>query len=144
MSNQASADLRTFGPLLEIEIAQRPTFRDKFKHAQRRPYRGYALIDTGSSQTCVDGSVILEYFQLNASDAIPVETASGTEWLPTAHVDLSIPNLLPSPKDGREVLIIQLTAPSVDSKPVIALLGRDILSELSLVYDGRKGVFEIV
>ena len=106
---------------------------------------GVALIDTGATGTCVHEPV-LQQLGLNPIGATNSGTAAGQ----TRH------NLYPArlefPADGidrefNSVVGVNLTGQSVTvnnaTHPIIALIGRDVMKDWVLIYNGVGGVVTI-
>lgn len=107
------------------------------------PVRIRALVDTGASGTCVDPSVVAS-LGLTPTGQTPMSTPStGT----TPHiadqydVSLIIPcqNKPPLVQQTVGVACVQLLAP----QGFHALIGRDLLRQCVLTYDGTRGFFII-
>lgn len=105
-----------------------------------------AMIDTGASCTCVDPTIIAP-LNLTARNAdVPVNTGSSGD---TPHLadeydtSLIIPPVSPQDVAFRRAAIPVVEMPLTESVGVDALIGRDILGDCLLVYDGRNGLFSL-
>lgn len=109
------------------------------------PVSGVALIDTGATATCVHEPV-LQQLGLNPIGTIDSGTAAGL----TQHK--LYPARLEFPADGidrefNSVAGVNLAGQAVilggATHPIIALIGRDVLSDWILIYNGVGGVVTI-
>lgn len=132
------------GPVIAIEISipsALANFYTTHKLPIPAPKIGFGLIDTGATRTCVDQSVI------SSLGVSPVGTAtSGTASGPSTH------NLYPTHVrfieenidiDFNQCMGVNLTGQNAMGQPLIALIGRDILSNFLLVYNGPAGMFTL-
>ena len=107
------------------------------------PIRG--LVDTGASSTCVDPS-ILQSLGLTPTGIVTVNTPStGTQPHTTEQFDVSL--LVPGSAPTHAPLIIS-NLPVISSELLVAqgfhaLIGRDILEECLLEYNGALGLFTL-
>ena len=99
------------------------------------PVTGYALIDTGASNTAVDEG-ILKQLSVLPIDLISHSTASGAGTAFVYPAQVSFPDLnIPDMKMDR-VVGCPLKWQTSDGKEVIMLLGRDLLTYFLMVYNG--------
>lgn len=132
------------GPLLSVEIslpAALAEFITKQKKTIPAPKTGFALIDTGATKSGVDIDVIRE-LKVSPVGITTTLTAGGPKevYLYPAHFRF--------PGEGLEiefssVLGVNLKEQQVNKQPIIALLGRDILSRFIFVYNGPAGMFTV-
>jgi predicted aspartyl protease len=102
-----------------------------------------ALIDTGSSYSAVDPS-ILQALDLKLIDTIPVRIPMAKEEV--EHLDKYVVGLLMK-AEGLEKLLdtIEVIAPSFGNEDGIqALIGRDVLSHCKFSYDGPGEFFSLI
>lgn len=105
------------------------------------PSAGTALIDTGASMTCVDESV-LATLGINPTGLVSLGTAAGPVERPLFPARIAFPE----PKlvvDLSRVVAVDLRGQTIDSSPLIALVGRDILHHCQFMYDGSGGFFTL-
>ena len=106
--------------------------------------QGWALVDTGARQSCIDseaGEVL--YQQVGAAEAFTPSTPDGAPHLaPVYWAMLAFPGT-DLPILEQMVLGMRLGY-LVQGKPVLALLGRDFLSSCRLIYDGPAGKLDLV
>jgi hypothetical protein len=103
-----------------------------------------ALVDTGASCTCVDPAV-LTALQLSATGSVAVHTPSTGAALHYAEqydVSLVIPGAgthhLPLTIDAVPVIAADLAVQGIH-----ALIGRDVLQDCILIYNGAVGEFTL-
>lgn len=104
-----------------------------------------ALVDTGASCTCVDPSII-QQLDLTPTGSVPVHTPSSGDSPPTKNqYDVSLG--IPGATEDHLPLVLQ-TIPVVEadllaSQGFAVLIGRDILKDCILVYNGQMGFFTL-
>jgi hypothetical protein len=102
-----------------------------------QPVSGVCLVDTGAEKTCVDDAIIRS-LGVAPINKIPVNTPSGTTQQYTFPARLSFPGTPLPAADFSSVLGSHLAA-----QGIVALLGRDLLSNYVLVYNGQLGLFTL-
>lgn len=132
------------GPLLNVEVSIPNELANLFTKEKKvipAPKAGLALIDTGATRTGVDKSVIT---QLGVQPVGITETLTAggkvKQNLFPAHLRF------PGEKidiDFSSVLGVDLTGHQINKRPIIALLGRDVLSKFLFIYNGPGGFFSI-
>lgn len=136
--------LAAAGPLLEVEV-NIPQPLINLLSSQNKPIPspkpGLSLIDTGASRTCVE-LTILSGLGINPIGIGNVGTASGTTPCQLFPARLSFPALRLSVDFG-SVLSVNLQGQTIDGNPLIALIGRDILSRGLFIYSGNGGFFTL-
>jgi len=134
----AGAGLQLEGPKVAIEIAV-PTVLAEFLVRSGLPVptprAGFALIDTGASITAVDEGIVASLcIQPIGQMKLSTPSRSMPAWLYAARLTCS----------GMAVLeILDIVGCSLQPQGFIALLGRNFLRSVVLVYDGPAGVFTI-
>ena len=100
------------------------------------PVHGWALIDTGATATCVDRTAA-EKAGLAVVDSGPMSSATHpNEIVPIYAGQLMIRGLC-------SVNINRAYGAVLETQGLVALIGRDILSNCQLVYDGHDGSFTL-
>jgi len=131
-------DLKSIGPIIEVVVyPPLPLFQHFRKEGKTPPSRKViALIDTGASVSCIDESVAVD-LGLVARDVIPVLTPSGVSMQKQYDLGIGLPNLTQN--------IIPVLSPGADltNQPYRALLGRDILSYCTLIYNGWEDSYQL-
>jgi predicted aspartyl protease len=100
------------------------------------PVSGQALIDTGASTTCVDEDVARQ-LGLPTVDVAQMSSASGQSMQNVHPVQLDV---------AHSDLIIESSksiAADLDDQGLVALVGRDMLSQCTLHYNGVTGDFTL-
>lgn len=132
------------GPLLSVEVSVPKELADFFTKEKRAippPRTGFALIDTGATRSGVDKSVITELgvkpvgvtTTLTAGGEVEQNLFPAHFRFPGEHIEI----------DFSSVLGVDLKRYKISGQPIIALLGRDILSKFLFVYNGPGGFFSI-
>ena len=122
------------GPTLIVEIGFDPSFRrDGYAQPDIPSVQYEALVDTGSSVTCID-SGIATALNLPVVDRYDVAVPLGRGELNVYSAHVYLPEL--SATFSGHVLGAHLTA---GQQPHFALIGRDFLRQFRMVYDGRTG-----
>ncbi len=94
------------------------------------PVEGYALFDTGASRTCADESV-LKSLGISPVETIALSTPSGSSEASIYTCALYFPAHPLPDVDPTFVAGVQL-----QDQDCIALIGRDIMRSMILIYDG--------
>lgn len=144
-NNPAPAGLVTGGPLLQVEISVATELAEHLTSQGKpvpKPVSGWALIDTGATRTAIDETVVRE-LALNSIDTVTLATASGSREAGVYACVLhfasgAIPNVSASRATG-----VDLAGQDLDGKPLIALIGRDVLSGAVFIYNGLLGQFSL-
>ncbi len=134
------------GPILQVVIEVPSALAQSMISKNQTvppPVAGIAMIDTGASITSVDVSV-LQRLGINPVGVAFVGTAGGPQQQSTYPAKFSFPG---SPLPGFEhsqLLGSNLTGQTVlDQQPLIALIGRDLLSQFIFIYNGTVGMFSL-
>jgi hypothetical protein len=134
------------GPCVRVQIEVSNVLAQALQTANQPipvPVEGIAIIDTGASITSCDASVIAR-LGINPNGVAAVGTAGGPQHLSTYQARFSFPGApLPAFEHPR-VLGANLSGQSIlNQEPVIALIGRDVLSRSVFVYNGSAGVWSL-
>ena len=128
----ASSALRSDGPLVDVEL--------RFENEEGEllpPVYGKALIDTGADRTAI------EFASAEVAGAAPVGSlnaqgaTSEATTLPMYAVTVGFPGT------NTSVNVIGAGTPHLTSQGIVALIGRDVLSQSHLTYDGPRGEFAL-
>jgi len=132
--------LQAKGPVLQVEISIPTTLAEELtKNATPlpQPFEGLALIDTGASATCVEGTVLTN-LNIPIINSIPVSTPDGECKQNVYPCKISFPGTPIPPLDFNSVL-----GSNLKGFDCIALIGRDVLSKFQLVYNGVEGAWTL-
>lgn len=106
--------------------------------------QGWALIDTGARQTCIDNDVGHDLYQQVgvAQTFTPSTPDEEPHDAPVYYGYLVFPgSALPALE---QTLLGMALGNVVQGKPVLALMGRDWLSSFRLIYDGPAGKVDLI
>ncbi len=136
------AVLRKMGPLIAVTIALPQNLVEVLQSRGTpipTPESGYALIDTGAGFTAVDESICRK-LGLPQTGTAQMAHAGGVEQRPCFPVQITFPGAPLPPLQIVRAASVNLVA---GKQPIIALLGREVLSRLRFVYNGPAGRIEI-
>ena len=135
---QTGGSLERDGPLIPVEVSMPSALEAwcvKNNIPVPAPISGYALIDTGASISGIH-EPILEKLSIVPFDSISLVTPSGTGRAFVYPTRVSFPALNVVGYTINRVVGSQLNWSTSDGRNVIMLLGRDILNQFMLVYNG--------
>ena len=137
---EGETSLQLDGPRIAIEIGV-PTVLAAFLARSGLPVpppqRGFALVDTGASITAVDEDVVASLgIQPIGQMKLSTPSQSRPAWLYAARLTCST-----MPVPVQEVL--DIVGCGLQPQGFIALLGRNFLRKVVLVYDGPGGIFSL-
>lgn len=144
-----SGVLEIAGPVLQVEVhvpAALAVVMTNTKQLVPPPVVGWALIDTGATKTAVHEKAIVSL------GVQPIGTANGgTAAGQVTHnvypVRLKFPGTSRTGQDleaeASQAIGVDLSGQVLDNKPIIALVGRDLLAQCVLVYNGSGGHFTL-
>lgn len=137
----------TGGPIVNALVGVSHSDREAFLATSQpvpAPISIRALIDTGASHTCVDPAV-LEALQLSPIETVSMRTASsGAVSHSTQKYQISL--VVPGAMQHEVPLTISTTtviATELGRSGFQALIGRDVLNDCMLVYNGSYGQFSL-
>jgi hypothetical protein len=135
---------QTGGPQLHLYVGVSQPRQQALKDAGLevpQPILIRGLVDTGASSTAVDPTII-EKLGLSATGAMPILTPSTGDKPHQANTfDVSI--AVPLPPFNFNIAAMQVFESSLNVQGIQALIGRDILANCLLVYDGRANIFSL-
>jgi len=138
--------LASIGPLIQIQIEVPSVLAASLQAANLpipNPVDGVALIDTGATITSIHADILIG-LGINPVGVANVGTAGGPRQQSTYPAKFSFPG---TPLPGFElaqVIGCDLTGQMVgNQRPLIGLIGRDVLANAVLVYNGSAGMFSL-
>jgi hypothetical protein len=131
-------NLQQIGQVVEIVIfPSQPVFSKMRSEGKNPPSKKViALIDTGASGSCINDPIAKE-LGLIARDVISVQTPSGTSQQPIYDLGFALPSLT------NNIFPIQALGADLEKQPYNALIGRDILSICTLIYNGWDNSYQL-
>ena len=100
------------------------------------PVNGMALIDTGATITAVD-TAVLSALGVNPVGIVPVGTAAGPAKHPVYPIKLQLQGI------GLVLNFGRVTGAPLGGMKLAALLGRDVLMRMVLIYDGPSSEYTL-
>jgi hypothetical protein len=138
------ARLAQYGPIIDVLISIPLALAELYTKQNKpipSPIAGIGLIDTGATRSCVHDEIMkqLGVYPIGVATS---GTAAGQvqHSLYPAHFSFPAANIN---IDFSSVVGVNLTGQNVDGKPIIALIGREVLSMGIFVYNGHVGAFSI-
>jgi hypothetical protein len=137
-TQQRGGTLTADGPLIPVEVGV-PAALEQWLAKNHlpipAPVAGVALIDTGAGMSGVH-EPILQQLNIPAVDSIQIATPSGGGRGSVYQAGVAFPAINVT---GYQVRIVgnQLNWTTTDGRSVIMLLGRDILYQFLIVYNGK-------
>ncbi|MBI3485737.1 hypothetical protein HY025_02220 [Candidatus Daviesbacteria bacterium] len=137
--------LAACGPILTVEISIPTSLAEVYTKENKQipqPKIGWALIDTGATKTCVDDDVLTQ-LGVNPIDRTSIHGSSGKHEVNIFPAHMRFPTIPNFELDFSSAIGVNIQAQQVGGQPIIALLGRDILSRCLFVYNGPLGIYTI-
>jgi len=133
-------NLQQIGPIIEVILVPPPPVIAQLKSEGKKPpsKKVIALIDTGASGSCINEPISKE-LGLIVRDIVPVQTPSGT----TQQGVFDVGFLLILPRIMTQPILIQALGSDLKNQPYQALIGRDILSYCTLIYNGWDNSYQL-
>ena len=132
--------MRESGPVLRVSLRPPPSRIAYLVGAGRpppTPVSGLALVDTGADATCVDRRVA-ERARLGFVGETRMTSATHDgEIVPLYSGRLAIDGL------ARDIELETICGLNLEPQGLVAVIGRDILEECVLVYNGPDGSFSL-
>ncbi|HKZ58592.1 MAG TPA: hypothetical protein VJ547_01930 [Candidatus Thermoplasmatota archaeon] len=129
------AYLSRYGPVIKVRI-QVPddagTLPTNLPDSGTHGRQGLALIDTGAARSAVDAGVI------RGMGVVPVDVAM-TGTAVGSHLLDVFPATLGFDELGLTLVFDKVLGANIAAQGIIAILGRDVLRRMVLVYDGVSG-----
>jgi hypothetical protein len=138
------ARLAQHGPIIDVAISIPQALAELYNKQNKAlpsPVSGIGLIDTGATRSCVHDA-IMKQLGVNPIGVANSGTAAGPVQhnLYPAHFTFPAANIN---IDFSSVVGVNLIGQNVDGKPIIALIGREVLSLGIFIYNGHTGAYSI-
>ena len=132
-------NLQREAPIIEVTIFPPAPIVNQYNDRKELipHHRAIGLIDTGASISCIDVK-IAEQMGLIARDFIPVLTPSGV----SNHFTYDITIVFP-PELESKVFFVEVTGADLSQQPFDILIGRDVLEQCTLIYNGWDNSFQL-
>jgi hypothetical protein len=152
--NLSPAALQANGPVLTVNVHV-PTALAELLAASGRPVpapvTGFALIDTGATNTCVDDAILQKLgvstigigTALTAAGPAPQRIYPARLEFPGEGLDLEFSSVAGVNLTGQVLQMAGATSGSTQDVPIVVLVGRDVLMNCVLIYNGAGGFFTL-
>lgn len=142
------------GPLLQVNVhvpTALATILTSNGQTVPAPITGFALIDTGATNTCVDDSVIQRLgvstigvsTALTAAGPTPQNMYPARLEFPGESLDVEFNSVAGVNLQGQLVPILAPGTQARQQVPIIVLVGRDVLARCVLTYNGVGGFISL-
>lgn len=138
-TQQGGGTLEHDGPIIPVEVSMPSALEEwcvKHNYPVPAPIPGYALIDTGASISGIH-EPILEQLSITPIDSIPLGTPGGNGRAFVYPTRVSFPALNVEGYTISRVAGTQTDWTTAGGKRVIMLLGRDLLGQFIMIYNGK-------
>lgn len=136
--------LRLAGPLINVEISIPTPLAQHYNQLRLpipSPVSGWAILDTGAYRTSIDNTTIQNLGVSTVGLEQTLTPAGKKEQnLYPAHVKFPGTSI---DLEFNQALGADLQEQSFNNQPIIALVGRDILSACLFVYNGTSGMYTL-
>lgn len=123
------------GPSIDVEAGMPRTHEERARAAGAdvaHPPPGTAILDTGAEATCLDIRIVGQLHLLRSGTARVIGSTSAAK-APTFHARIRLPAL------GLDLELPNAIAVDLKEHRGLALLGRDVLRDAVLIYNGVLG-----
>lgn len=134
------SDLKGIGPIIDVTLYPAAEVVTKYNldKGERIPSKPcVALIDTGASMSAIDTPLVDE-LNLISRDLISVQTPAGISNHYTYDVGIQLPKEM-----GFKTFFIEVTGSILTHQPYDILIGRDILQNCTLIFNGWDNSFQL-
>lgn len=137
--------LQHIGPVIEVEITVPDSLVQLFQTLSMpipQPVNGLGILDTGAFTTSVNKS-ILQGFGVQPVGTAPVSTPG------TSLINMDVyPAKIEFPgttivRNFDKALAMEDMSGSFNGKNIIALIGREVLADCVLIYNGKTGIYTL-
>jgi predicted aspartyl protease len=128
--------LQNRGPIIQVTVALAAPFAQSLQQAGQTvpaPISGWALVDTGASDTCIDGGHA-QQMGLPVIDVVNLTSATHVNTLQNVYpIRIEFAGV-PIAIDAPRAIAANLTA-----QGLLLLIGRDVLQHCTFIYNGLAG-----
>jgi predicted aspartyl protease len=139
ISTYARPDLLLKGPYVKAVITLgEPAYSNTIRRNREMPKTicVQALVDTGASICCITKDIV-DSLGLLPRDTVKVLTPSSEDERPLYEIAIAIPDL------STTFLFIDAVLVTLSGQPHQALIGRNVLQHLTMIYRGPSNEFEL-
>jgi hypothetical protein len=136
--------LEKFGPLIRVEISITDSLKRTYQLLNipvPPPIRGLGVIDTGAYSSGVDKD-ILARFGVQPTGTREITSAGTKGDLDVFPVKINFPTTTMN-RALEEAIAIYPMNTTYKNSPVIALIGREVLRDCVLIYNGKTGIYTL-
>lgn len=140
-----SLQILPLGPVIDVHIGVSGPRREALVQASQSvpPYVPCRLlIDTGASSTCVDPWIV-QKLNLSPSGMVSIHTPSTNANSVHSCQQYDVSLLIPHIAISRIFTAIPVIESNLVHQGIDGLLGRDVLSQCLLVYNGELGIYTL-
>jgi hypothetical protein len=134
------------GALVDVHIGV-SRLREEVLHASGLPVPAKvpcrALIDTGASGSCIDSSIVKSLGLVPTGTATMLTPTTGAGGTDLNQYDVSISTLYPHLYTNIRFGNVAVIEADIACQGIFAIIGRDLLGNALLVYDGQSGNFTL-
>lgn len=133
------------GPVVAVEVSIPAALAEKFAKENQiipQPRAGWALIDTGATHSCVDDGVISQ-LGVTPIRRATIHGSAGAQEVNVFPAHLRFPAIQGFEINFASMLGVNIQAQQFNNQPIIALLGRDVLTKCVFVYNGSLGIYTL-
>ena len=130
--------LRQLGPIVQVTLSLTDDHRQALADLGEvlpAPVKGYAMIDTGAGATCFDQEAA-QKAKLAVAGNTHMTSATGREIVPVYTGRLKV-------ADFTNITAAAALGVKLETPRLIALIGRDVLANCILVYNGPENAFSL-
>lgn len=130
--------LHQLGPMVQVTLSLTDDHRQVLSDSGEvlpAPVPGYALIDTGAGATCFDQEAA-QKAKLTVAGSTHMASATGSEIVPVYTGQLKIAGFT-------NITAEAALGAKLEALGLIALIGRDVLANCILVYNGPESAFTL-
>lgn len=143
-NNPVPTALADLGAVLPVEVNIPKALHDLLnikKQPVPKHVSGVALIDTGATKSCADDKVLIG-LGIKPIGVVKIGTAKGATQCKLFPARLYFPSIRLN-VNFSSMAGVNLKGQVIRGAPLIALVGRDVLSKCLLIYSGHQGYYTL-